>query len=245
MHTEETGRLSSKIIDVFILGQNQFFRQGLGTALSRERGFRVLGDADIQQEDAFEVARSVSAKVILLGLPEAPVAEIQLIHRLAMEIPGTSFIALTSNFSENELVQLIAAGVSAYLSKDIDADSLADTIRRVADGEFLITESLISEPSVLTRVLKYFRDMVTNGGRVELTDRPITAREAEVLTYVACGYGNKQIASILTVSEQTVKNHMASILRKLAASDRTHAVVKAMQNGWITASAGNDHGGHI
>ena len=61
-------------------------------------------------------------------------------------------------------------------------------------------------------------------------------RETEVLSYVACGYGNKQIAHALKISEQTIKNHMTSILRKLDASDRTHAVVMAMQYGWISTS---------
>ncbi len=78
-----------------------------------------------------------------------------------------------------------------------------------------------------------------SGGRIEaLLSSPLTRREAEVLDYIAHGYMNKQIAAKLYISEQTIKNHMSSILRKLEVSDRTQAVVMAMQNGWVSSRGG-------
>ncbi len=78
-----------------------------------------------------------------------------------------------------------------------------------------------------------------SGGRAEaLLSSPLTRREAEVLDYIAHGYMNKQIAAKLFISEQTIKNHMSSILRKLEVSDRTQAVVMAMQNGWVSSRGG-------
>ena len=134
------------------------------------------------------------------------------------------------------------AGAAAYMSRYIEADELATNIKRIANGELLLVESLLSKPYVLERVLRCFQDLSLKGRSVDSTNAPITDRETEILSYVARGYGNKQIANVLEISEQTIKNHMTSILRKLDASDRTHAVVMAMQSGWITTSEKYDGG---
>ena len=83
-------------------------------------------------------------------------------------------------------------------------------------------------------MLKQFQDLSLMGVAMEALTAPLTSRELEVLSYVARGYINKQVAHELYVSEQTVKNHMSSILRKLDANDRTQAVVLAMHYGWIS-----------
>ena len=231
----DNSQTHSERTSVFLVDQNKFFRQGLRVALSQQQGIEVVGEAAIE-DGAYEVIRSVLPRVILIGMTHPVVSDIQLIRRIAQELTGTVSIVLTSNIDDDEFIQVVAAGAFAYSSKDVEAVTLANMIRRVADGELLITESLISKPFVLARVLKHFQDLLVKGRAVESTNSPITAREAEVLTHVACGYGNKQIASAFGISEQTIKNHMASILRKLAASDRTHAVVMAMQYGWIATS---------
>ena len=137
--------------------------------------------------------------------------------------------------NDDELVQATTAGAVAYLSKDIDANDLVTIIKRIAGGELLVIESLVHKPRVLERALRQFQDLSLKGRAADPMSSPITVREAEILSYVACGYGNKQIAHALRISQQTIKNHMTSILRKLDASDRTHAVVMAMQSGWISA----------
>jgi len=83
-------------------------------------------------------------------------------------------------------------------------------------------------------MLKQFQDLSLAGVAMEALAAPLTPKELEILTYVASGYMNKQIAYKLSISEQTIKNHMSSILRKLDANDRTQAVVLAMHYGWIS-----------
>jgi DNA-binding NarL/FixJ family response regulator len=123
--------------------------------------------------------------------------------------------------------------VAAYLSKEINGDQLADMVRRVARGEYPINESLSSRPELAGKILNQFQGL-SGKTEVETLISPLTARETEILNYVAQGYSNKQIAAELSISEQTIKNHVASIMLKLNANARTQAVVIAVQQGLIS-----------
>ena len=136
---------------------------------------------------------------------------------------------------DDQLFQSIKAQASAYLNKDITADELADAIKRTAKGEHPINESFTSRPKVAEQVLHHFRDLPLGQG-AETFISPVTSREQEILNYMAKGYLNKQIALALDISEQTVKNHVTSILRKLNANARTQAVVEAIKHGLVSIS---------
>ncbi len=133
------------------------------------------------------------------------------------------------------LFQAIKAGSTGYLTMDATAEDISSTVRRLHQGEYLINELVLSRPAVAEKVLKQFQDFTLMGGAMETLATPLTSRELEVLGYAARGYINKQIAYQLGVSEQTIKNHMTSILRKLDANDRTQAVVLALPYGWISS----------
>jgi DNA-binding NarL/FixJ family response regulator len=117
--------------------------------------------------------------------------------------------------------------------KDISPEDLIHVIRRVSQGEFLINDKVFSKPAVASRVLKEFRELAVYGQEAQPIFAPLSPREVEILDNIAQGMTNKQVAYALSISEQTVKNHMSSILRKLAVNDRTQAVVYAMRQGWI------------
>jgi DNA-binding NarL/FixJ family response regulator len=106
-------------------------------------------------------------------------------------------------------------------------------IRKVARGEYLINENVLSRPFVATRVLDQFRELSQIDQASDSVFSPLTPREVEILDCVAQGNSNKEIARILSISDQTVKNHITSILRKLAVNDRTQAVIYALRHGWI------------
>ena len=112
-------------------------------------------------------------------------------------------------------------------------EEMIHTIERVAQGEYLINDSVLAKPVLASRVLKSFRDLATGDQEVEPLFIPLSAREVEVLDYIAKGNSNKEIARALSISDQTVKNHITSIMRKLAVNDRTQAVVYALRQGWI------------
>ena len=119
------------------------------------------------------------------------------------------------------------------MSKEVSAEELAGAIKRIRSGERPINETLLSRPRAAEHVLRQFQDLSLLGKAMETLATPLTPRETETLKYVAEGYSNKQIAHVLGISEQTIKNHITSILDKLDANDRTHAVVLALRQGWI------------
>ena len=145
--------------------------------------------------------------------------------------PGSS--PWPSAEDEDQLFEAIKAGAAAFILKDISPDDLVTIIRRVNAGEYLINDKVFARPSVASRVLKEFRELAVYGQEAAPIFAPLSPREVEILDNIAKGMTNKQVAYALSISEQTVKNHMSSILRKLSVNDRTQAVVYAMKQGWI------------
>lgn len=228
-------------IKVFLADRNGFFRQGVRAALIREGDIEIVGESDVKDE-ALDLIRVLLPQVVLVDITPPLFSGIDLARRIAQDLQDISPAVLTPYLDDDELVMATTAGAAAYISRYVEADELASSIKRIASGELLLVESLLAKPHVLERVLRCFQDLSLKGRAVDSTSAPITERETEILSYVARGYGNKQIAHVLKISEQTIKNHMTSILRKLDASDRTHAVVMAMQSGWITTSERYDGG---
>jgi len=224
----------TETIGVFLVDPNELFRHGFYTAMTEHKDIHVLGNADISKRDILEVIEQFSPRVALIDVNMPLFNGLDLTRQITQRLPQTLVIVLTPYEDENQLFQAIKAGAVAYLSKNIAAGELAEVIRRVSRGEHVITESILAKPRVAERVLKQFQDLSLAGVAMESLAVPLTSRELEVLTYVARGYGNKQVAHTLNISEQTIKNHITSILRKLDANDRTHAVVLAMRHGWIS-----------
>ncbi len=154
-------------------------------------------------------------------------------RRIKQRLPNIGVVALTSNSNDTQLFQALKAQAAAYLSKEVTADQLVDTIRRVARGEHPINESLTNRPNIANQVLHQFQEL-SRRSEAEAFISPLTPKETEILNYIAQGYLNKQIAIELGISEQTIKNHVTSILRKLNANARTDAVVVAIKQGLIS-----------
>ena len=139
---------------------------------------------------------------------------------------------LAADEVEDALVEALKAGAAAFIGKDVDPDDLVPIMRRVAHGEYPINEVAFSRPALAARVLREFRELVEGRAAAPIF-APLSPREAEILHHIAQGASNKEVAFALSLSEQTVKNHMSSVLRKLAVNDRTQAVVYAIRQGWI------------
>jgi len=155
------------------------------------------------------------------------------VRAVRREQPSTAVILLAPTEDEEQLFAALKAGAAAYFRSDIQPDELSYGIRRVFAGEYLINDSVLTRPLVASRVLEQFRDLIAIGKDVEPLFVPLSAREIEVLDWIARGNSNKEIARALKISDQTVKNHITSILKKLAVNDRTQAVVFALRRGWI------------
>ena len=149
------------------------------------------------------------------------------------ELPAVGVVILTAQDQEQILFEAIRAGAAAYLHKDCEPAELIDAIRKVRAGQFIINEKIFSRPAVASKVLAEFRELSVYGPGSTHVFAPLSPREVQILDNIAQGMTNKEVAYALAISEQTVKNHMSSILRKLSVNDRTQAVVYAIRQGWI------------
>lgn len=221
-------------IKVIVVDEQPLFRVGVCATLEQMGNCTVIGTSTSTRE-ILELTRSGNPDVALIdaGLNEADPLEIaRQIRHLA---PRVAVIILTPVEDEERLFQAIKVGAAAYYLRTITPALLADAVRRVSQGEYLINDDVLSKPQLASRVLKSFRELVVDDEEPATQDlySPLSSREVEILDYIARGNSNKEIAKSLKISDQTVKNHITSILKKLSVNDRTAAVVHALRHGWI------------
>ena len=219
-------------IKVMVIDEQALFRAGVSQTLSQQPDLEVL-ECDPTQ-NPLELIEVNLPDVALLGSDLTSLSGIELGRKIAQYYPNTKVIVLSPDPNDEELFEVIKTAAAACVSKRANADELAGTIRRAHSGEYPINESLMTRPRVAKQVLNQFRGFTKT---MQGVAAPLTKRETEILTYVAEGNSNKEIARILTISEQTIKNHVSAILRKLNANDRAHAVTLALHSGWISPEA--------
>ena len=221
-------------IKVFIISSQSLFRQGVQHSLTSVGGMEILGEADVSDEVLSTIESSLP-DVALVDIDTPSDSGLKLARKIRQRLPNIGIVVLTSSPDDAQMFQAIKAQAAAYLSKEVTAEQLTDTVKRTARGEHPINESLTNRPKVAEQVLHDFQELsLGKGGEAFIS--PVTPREREILTYMAQGYLNKQIAFALKISEQTVKNHVTSILRKLNANARTQAVVEAIKQGLVSIS---------
>lgn len=225
-------RSSGEKTKILLVDDHALFRVGMRNILEQEPDFLVVGEAD-NSRSALDAALELSPDIILMDLSLPAPGGIETTQRIKRELPATGIIVLAMEEDEDALFDAIKAGAAAFILKDVGPDDLVTIIRRVFQGEYLINDKVFAKPSVASRVLKEFRELAVYGQEAQPIFAPLSPREVEILDNIAQGMTNKQVAYALSISEQTVKNHMSSILRKLSVNDRTQAVVYAMRQGWI------------
>lgn len=220
----------SKIM-VFVVDNQILFRMGIMQALGNEPDFDLKeATPDITLIDLME---KEYPDVILFDVDVPSPGGIDLAKKVIQIYPTTRVIALTSKPDNNQLFEVVKIGAVAYMSKTSTPEELVKSIRDAYSGKYPINDDIFSKPVIADQLLQQFKKL-SSLNLMENVTVPITRRETEILNYVANGKSNKQIADTLSVSEQTIKNHVSSILRKLNANDRAHAAVLAMHHGWIS-----------
>ena len=223
------------VTTILVIDDQPLFRLGVRHAIERNAEFEVVGEAS-NGEEGLQLASSREPSVIILNAEVGGLNGLEVIRTIKHSVPGTAVIVMTLREDEEKLFYAIKYGASAYLLKSVSLDELLNVTRLVAQGQYLINDSVLSKPVVASRVLKSFRDLADEVDQdVEPLFIPLSVREVEVLDYIAKGNSNKEIARSMGISDQTVKNHITSIMRKLAVNDRTQAVVYALRHGWIKA----------
>ncbi len=142
-------------------------------------------------------------------------------------------INLTAYHDEEQIIHAVKAGASAYYPKEVMPDKLIFAVRQVTRGQFVIDDRVLDRSQVNSWLIEQFDSLAPLGLPDDSRFGPLSAREMEILQHAARGSSNKEIAHALQISQQTVKNHISSILRKLDVKDRTEAAVYALRHGWI------------
>lgn len=221
-------------IKVSITSQQPLFRQGIERLLCGIQDMEALSFA----ADDGKFLSSIDdcpPDVAVLDIDGFIESSLSLARQIKQHLPSVGIVLMSSNHNDEHLFQALRCQTSAYLDKETNVDRLVDTIRRVARGEHPINDCLADNPKVAERVLDEFQELCGQSEAEDFTS-PLTPRETEILNHIARGYLNKQIAHSLGISEQTIKNHVTSILRKLNANARTEAVVLAIKRGLISIS---------
>ncbi len=219
-------------IGVLVVEREALFRRGLAGCLEADPVLRLVASV-ATAEEGYRHAADLLPDVALVGtaLPDAP--GVAAAAELRRRTPAVATVVLAIAESNEELFAAIRAGAHAYVGRDVPEDELIALIRRVAAGDFVINEQLLANASVAGRVLEQFRAVTASPLAPANAFSPLTEREMEILKRVSDGMTNAEIGFVLGISSQTVKNHVTSILRKLAVNDRTQAVVKALRRGWL------------
>lgn len=219
-------------IRILLVDDHPLFRQGIRWTLEGQHDMEVVGEVSDGQ-GAIQQADFLTPDVIVCDINLPGMNGLEVTRILRRRHPQCAIIVLTMHQDDEQLFNSIRVGAAAYATKDISPEELVSMVRRVGHGEYLINENVLSRPFVASRVLDEFRELSQVDSATESVFSPLTPREVEILDCVARGNSNKEIARLLSISDQTVKNHITSILRKLAVNDRTQAVIYALRHGWI------------
>lgn len=230
--TPSKGPKASKI-RVMIVDDHPLFRAGLHRVLELEKDLEIVGEA-ANGQDALTQGRALKPQVILMDVNLPNLNGLQVTRELTAHQKDIAVIILTAYHDDEQMLHAIRAGASAYFPKDVDPHELIRAIHEVSRGNYVLNDAVLAKPQVATWLLNQFEQMPIAGIEgAEVVFQPLSTREMEILTHITQGKSNKEIALQLGISRQTVKNHMTSILRKLAVNDRTQAAVYALKRGWI------------
>ena len=224
--------MSIQKIQVFILSQQPLFRQGIEYSLAFFQDITILGATEFTDE-VLSIMDDSPPDVAVVDIDCPFDGGLEIIRQLKQSLPNIGLIGITSNYNDAKIFQALKYQAAACLNKETTVEVLVDIIRRVARGEHPINDSLVTHPILADQVLTQFEEL-SRQNEAKPFISPLTPREMEILEYITDGLLNKQIAGKLGISEQTIKNHVTSILRKLNANARTEAVIVALKRGLVS-----------
>ena len=227
-------------INLLIVDDHPLFRQGVVDALSLEPDMKVVAQS-ANGDEALELIQSLKPTIAVLDVNLPGVNGQQITHQVSQNRYETRVILMTGYDDVEQAIHAALAGAHGYCSKDIEPQMLSRIIREVADGNYVFANNVFNR-----RELDKWVEEQIEGARRSYSEpgtpfHPLSDREMEVLSCVVRGMSNKEIASVLDISHQTVKNHVTAILRKFGVEDRTQAVVYALKRGWVTLRDADKH----
>ncbi|GLZ31089.1 DNA-binding response regulator [Lentzea sp. NBRC 105346] len=206
---------------VLIADDHPVFRRGLRALLDCTDGIEVVAEASTGNE-AITAAREHEPDVVVLDLHMPDGTGVEAAKQILSRKPGTGVLVLTMHEDDELVFAAMRAGARGYLVKTVDDDEIVRAVKVIGDGEAIFS------PTIAQRMMGYFTAITRPA---ELAFPQLTDREREVLTLIAQGCGNAEIAHRLVLSPKTIRNRISSIFTKLQVADRAQAIVRAREAG--------------
>jgi DNA-binding NarL/FixJ family response regulator len=205
-------------VQVFILAENRLLREALTRILSKKNDIRVVG-ASAFSPDVVEQISSAAPDVLLSDSAAVALSELRLVSEVGAAIPGLKVVMIGMDADPETFLRAVRDGIVGFVLKDASAMEVAAAVRSVANGE------AVCPPSLCLTLFERVANQSTHPGSVVIRHNlGLTRREQQLVHMISRGLTNKEIASQLNLSEQTVKNHVHRMLRKVGATDRLGAV---------------------
>lgn len=213
-------------IKLLIVDDHMVVRQGLRGFLELLDDFEIVGEGS-SGVDAVALAAELKPDVILLDLVMPEMDGIEATRRIRANDPGARILILSSFSNDDNVLPAIRAGATGYVLKDINPDDLAQALRETYHGRSQL------HPDIAQKLVAHVQQ--DDPAREEIEDqlKELTPREVEVLSLVAQGLSNREIAAALSISPMTVKTHVSNVLSKLQLADRTQAAILAIRLGLV------------
>jgi DNA-binding NarL/FixJ family response regulator len=219
-------------IRIVVVDDHPLFRQGVIDTISLEADLIVAGEAT-NGEDALEIIRSLNPDVAIIDVNLPGMNGQQVVQNLVNEKSTTRTILLTAYDDAEQKLHAMKVGAFGYCVKDVQPEVLAQNIREIYNGKYVIGDEVMNASQLEKWLAPESDDEASFYGEFSEPYEPLSKREMEVLGELTKGMSNKEIATSLGISHQTVKNHVTSILRKLNVDDRTQATLYALRRGWV------------
>ncbi|CAI8855143.1 MULTISPECIES: response regulator [Bacillus] len=213
-------------IKVLLVDDHTVVLKGLAFFLSMQEDLELVGEANNGKE-ALKKVGEAQPDIVLMDLYMPEMDGIEATSCIKKEYPNVKVLVLTSFSDQAHVLPALKAGASGYILKDVEPDQLVEAIRSAYKGNIQLHPDIAS--ALLSQTLPQEEKQESSNIHVDV----LTARENEVLQLLAKGMSNKEIASVLVITEKTVKAHVSSILGKLNLSDRTQAALYAVKNGIV------------
>lgn len=224
-------------ITIVVVDDHPLFRQGVADALSLSPRVRVIGQAS-DGVQGLEMILSLRPTIAIVDVNLPRMNGQQITHEATSERIPTRVILMTAYDDGEQMLHAAIAGAAGYCTKDIQPDHLTELIFHVAEGRYVMAGEVMNEKNFARWLQLQLESARRSYSEPGSPFHPLSDREMEVLNLVVEGKSNKEIASLLGISHQTVKNHITSILRKFGVEDRTQAVVYALKRGWVKLNHG-------